>query len=56
MIYGKLPFALTFAYAVLNKIHLSSVAYGIVSVHKRVIYFTNEVLTSKHDCVFERYM
>jgi hypothetical protein len=35
-IHGKLPSELTFAYGVLNKIRLSSLAYGIVSVHKWV--------------------
>jgi len=30
-------------------------AYGIVCINKRVICITNEVLTSKLDCVFERY-
>jgi hypothetical protein len=28
------------------------VAYAIRSLHKRVNYVTNEVLTSKHECVF----
>jgi len=41
------------AYAVLNKIPLSSLTYGIVSVHKRVNYDTNEVLPSKHECVMD---
>ena len=35
IIRGKHPSELTFAYDVLNKIRLSSLAYGIVSVHKR---------------------
>jgi len=30
-----------------------SLAYGLVSVHKRVNYNTNEVLTSKHECVMD---
>jgi hypothetical protein len=51
----KLPSGLTFAYALLNKIRLSSLAYGIVSVHSRVTYVTNKVLTTKHDCVLDRY-
>ena len=38
---GKLPFKLTFAYATLNKMRLSSVNYGIVYINKRVIYVTN---------------
>jgi hypothetical protein len=35
-IHGQLPSKLVFAYSVLNKIHLSSSFYGIVSVRKRV--------------------
>ena len=34
---------------------LSSLAYGIVCINKRVTYITNDLLTSNHDCVFERY-
>jgi hypothetical protein len=51
----NLPSELTFAYNVLSKIHISSVAYGIVSFNKRVTYITNEVLTSKHNCVYNLY-
>jgi hypothetical protein len=39
------------AHSVLSKICLSSLAYGIVCVNNRVTYITNEVLTSKHNCV-----
>jgi hypothetical protein len=38
-------------HSVLRKIRMSSLAYGIVSVNKRVTYITNEVLTSRHNCV-----
>ena len=31
---------------------LSSETYGIVRINKRVTCITNEVLTSKHDCLF----
>ena len=55
IINGLLPSCLILAQSVLNKISLSSLAYGIVSITKRVTYITNEVLTSKHDCVFEVY-
>jgi hypothetical protein len=55
IIHGKLLSELTFAYALLNEIHLSSLAYGIMSAHKHVNYVINEVLTSKHSCVFECY-
>jgi len=33
---------------------LSSLAYGIVCINKGVIYVTNEVVLSQHDCVFEQ--
>jgi hypothetical protein len=52
---GNLPSGLTFAYAVLYKIHLSPLAYSIVSVHKSVTYVTDKVLTSRHDCVLDRH-
>jgi hypothetical protein len=55
IIHGKHQSELIFAYDVLNKIRLSSLAYGTVSVHKCVTYVTNEVLTSRHDCVLERH-
>jgi len=35
------------------RICLSSLVYGIVSLKCRVTCTTNEVLTSRHDCVFE---
>jgi len=54
-IHGRLPSSLIFAQSVLKKIHLSSLAYGIVSTNKRVTYITNEVLTSKQDYLFEVY-
>jgi hypothetical protein len=53
--FPKLSSELIVTQSVLNKIHLSSLAYGIVCINKRVTYITNEVLTSKHECVFERY-
>jgi hypothetical protein len=51
IVHTVLPSTLTFAYNVLNKIRISSLAYGIVSVNKRVTYITSEVLTARHDCV-----
>jgi hypothetical protein len=53
---GKIPSGPTFAYSVINKICLSCVAYGIVSIHNRMTYVTNEVLTSKHECVTAKYV
>jgi hypothetical protein len=32
---------------------LSSLAYGIVCIKKRLTYITNAVLTSKHECKFD---
>jgi hypothetical protein len=53
-LHGKLPSKLLFTYAVLNKIRLSSLTYGIVHINNRVIYVTSEVLISQHDCVYEQ--
>jgi len=54
--FPNLPSQLVFAQSILTKIELSSLAYGIVNVNKRITYITNEILTSRHDCVFERYI
>ena len=53
--FPKLSPELIFAQRVLMKIQLSSLAHGIVCINKSVTYITNEVLTSKHECVFECY-
>ena len=53
--FPKVPPELIFAQSVLKKIHLSSPAYGIVCINKIVTYINNKVLTSKHNCVIERY-
>jgi len=53
--FPNLPSGLIFVENVLAKIHLSSLTYGIVNINKHKTYITNEVLTSRHDCVFERY-
>jgi hypothetical protein len=52
---GKLPSVLTFAYSVINQISLSCLAYGIVSIDNHVTYVTDEVLTSRHECVIKSY-
>jgi hypothetical protein len=52
---GKLLSELTFAYNILRKIRVSSLAYGIVFVNKRVTYVTNEVLKSRHNCLPDLY-
>jgi hypothetical protein len=51
IIHTELPSTLTFAYNVLNKIRISSLAYGLVSVNKCVSYVTSEVIKARHDCV-----
>ena len=35
---------------------LSSLTYGIVRINKHVTCITNEVLASKHDCVFDLFV
>jgi len=52
--FPNLPSELVFAESILSKMELSSLTYGIVNVNKRITYITNEVLTSRHDCLFER--
>jgi len=51
----KLPPALVFEHSVLGKIRLSSLAYRIVCVNNRVTYMTNEMLSSKHDCLSDMF-
>ena len=51
---GKLPSKLTFAYAVLNQMRLSSLTNGIVCINKRVIDVPNKMVISQHDCVYEQ--
>jgi len=53
--FPKQPSELIFAQSLLEKICLPSLAFGIVCINKRVIYIINEVLTSRHECVFDRY-
>ena len=50
---GKLPSELIFAQSVLKQIKLSSLAYGVVCINKRLTYITNETLTSRHECIFD---
>ena len=52
--FQNLPPELIFSESVLAKIQLCSLAYGIVNFNKHVTYITNEVLTSRHTCVFGR--
>jgi len=49
IVHEKLPSELTYAYSVLSKTRMSSLAYGMVSVNNRVTYIMNEVLTSRHN-------
>ncbi len=52
MMEGKLPPVLTFTYDLLRNLVLSSLAYAIESVDNSAFYITNEVLTSRHDCLY----
>src|SRR5215469_7097578 len=49
IVQGKLPSELVWVHAMLQKIILHSLAYGIVCIKSRVTYITNEVLASRHD-------
>jgi hypothetical protein len=51
--FSEIPMELIFAQSVLKRMRLSSLVYGIVCIKKRVTYITNQVLTSKHGCVFD---
>jgi len=53
--FPNLPSELVFAESISSKMELSCLTYGIVNVSKRITYITNEVLTLRHDCVFESY-
>ena len=53
--FPNLPSEVVFAENILSKMELSSLTYGIVKINKHITYINNEVLTSRHDCVFERY-
>jgi hypothetical protein len=52
---GKLPSVLTFTYDLIRNSHLSTIAYAIVCVNSRITFVTNEVLASKHDCLYGQY-
>jgi len=54
-LFPKLPSEIIFAQGVLKKIQLGCLAYGIVTVKDRVTCITNEVMSSRHDCVFKAY-
>ena len=51
---GKLLSVLTFTYDLLCNLVLSSLVYAVVSVDCRITYITNEMLTSKHDCLYRQ--
>ena len=53
--HDELPSELIFAQSILKRIRLPSLAYGIIIVNRHITCITNETITSKHDCVFERY-
>ena len=51
LIHDELPSKLMFAQNVLKGLQLSSLAYGILIVNKRITCITNEGTTSTHDGV-----
>jgi len=55
-LFPELPSEVVFADSVLSSTRLSSLTYGIVSIDRYVTCITNEVLASRHDCMFERYI
>jgi hypothetical protein len=52
MMEGKFQPLLTFTYDLIRSSHLSALAYAIVSLDNNITYVTNEVLASKHDCLY----
>jgi len=52
----KLPSEIIFAQIVFNKVQLGWLAYAIVTVKGRVTCITNDVTSSRHDCVFKVYL
>ena len=53
IIHGHLPSVLMFAQSVVRRMRLSSLAYGVVCIKKRLTYTTNDVLRSRHECKFD---
>jgi len=49
-----MPSELQIAQSVLKIMRLLSLVSRILCMNKRVTYISNEVLTSRHDCLFER--
>jgi hypothetical protein len=38
---------------VCEDLQLSSLAYGVVCINKRLTYITNDTLTSRHECILD---
>ena len=55
-IFPEPPSELMFAQSVLKNIQLVCLVYGIITIKGQVTCITNEVLSSKHNCVFEAYL
>ena len=51
--FSEIPSELIFAQSVSKRMRLSSLVYGILCINKQVTYITNQVLTSKHGCMFD---
>ena len=54
--FPKLPSEILFAQIDFNKIQLVCVAYAILTVKGLVTCITNDVTSSRHDCVFKVYL
>jgi hypothetical protein len=49
LIHGHFRSKLIFAQCVLGSMRLSSLAYGVVCIKKRLVYITNNVFTSRYE-------
>jgi hypothetical protein len=52
MMEGKFPSVLTFTYDLLRNLLLSSIAYAVACVDSRIMFITNEMRTSRQDCLY----
>jgi hypothetical protein len=49
---GKLSSVLTFTYDLLRNLLQSSIPYAVACVDSRIMFITNEMQTSRHDCLY----
>jgi len=55
LVHGRLQPGLIFAQSALRTMSLSSLAYGVVCIKKRLTYITNDMLTSRHECKYDMF-